>query len=498
MLFHHYTFILLFLPCLIIGYIISNRYSNKSVHLLLIFSSLFFYGYHNLYHILLILFSISVNFHIGNLMIKDEKLNNLKLTIGIFFNIFLLSLFKYLNFLITNLNFIPGISISEKEIELPLAISFFTFQQIAYLVDLRKGSIKSTDFSKYTLFVVFFPQLIAGPIVRFQQIIKQFNKVKTMIKPEHMLTGFCLFSFGLFKKHYFADGVKPLADSLYNIVDSGAIPSIAEAWIGTIAFGLQIYFDFSGYSDMAIGLALMLGIFLPLNFNSPYKAYSVVDFWKRWHITLSEFLRDYLYFPLGGNRKGISRGIINAMIVMILGGLWHGASWTFIAWGIYHGVLIGVTHLIRNFTHCKQGIFKTLLKLTFFNRFTTFFLISIGWVFFRSENFQQSSIIIQSMCGFNGIDLSRSLESTWISELMRFEGFLPSQELDITLLPVIPIMLLVILFMPNTNQLFKLNPSKFFSVIPSKLLLFISGILFFFSIKIALEDTVYEFLYFQF
>ena len=159
MLFHHYTFILLFLPCLIIGYIISNRYSNKWVHLLLIFSSLFFYGYHNLYHILLILFSISVNFHIGNLMIKDEKLNNLKLTIGIFFNIFLLSLFKYLNFLITNLNFIPGINISEKEIELPLAISFFTFQQIAYLVDLRKGSIKSTDFSKYTLFVVFFHNL---------------------------------------------------------------------------------------------------------------------------------------------------------------------------------------------------------------------------------------------------------------------------------------------------------------------------------------------------
>ena len=498
MLFHEQSFLLIFLPFVVLGYFLLIRYPKIIQHIFLLTCSLFFYGYYNLNHIFLIIFSILFNYNISSFIIRNKKLSKIALIIGLFSNILLLISFKYIDFIIYNFNFVFGQSKKNLEVELPLAISFFTFQQIAYLVDSKKGLIKNTNFIKYCLFIVFFPQLIAGPIVRFQQIINQLNSVKKQLKPENLLTGFCLFSFGLYKKHYLADGMKPIADSLFFIIDRGSNPSILESWIGSIAFGLQIYFDFSAYSDMAIGLALLFGIYLPLNFNSPYKSANITEFWRRWHITLSEFLRDYLYFPLGGNRKGLHRGIFNAMLVMILGGLWHGASWTFIAWGTYHGILIGLTHALKRYVGFNSKMISKSIDTICFNKFTTFVLVSIGWVFFRSENFQQARIVLESMFGLSGFDLSRSLKIINETEIIRFNGFLPNQELDITLLPMIPILLLIVWVMPNSNQILKLNPTKFSSKIPSKILLLVCGILFFFSIKISLENTVHEFLYFQF
>ena len=341
--------------------------------------------------------------------------------------------------------------------------------------------------------------MIAGPIVRFQNIIKQLNETKEIFNYQNIYTGFSLFSFGLFKKHFLADGVKPLADSLFDMTKTGFIPSISEAWIGSVSFGLQIYFDFSAYSDMAIGLALILGFKLPLNFDSPYKSKDIVDFWRRWHITLSEFLRDYLYFPLGGNRKGIPRGLLNAMIVMLLGGLWHGASWTFVIWGAFHGMLIGITHLLRIFSDSNYGKMKILIHHLLLNKYTTFVFVTISWVLFRSENIQDSLIIYKSMFGLNGIDLGRSFIFLENFSLFKFNGFLPNKELDITLIPILPLFLIIVFYSPNLNEIFKINNFKSEKIEPpSKLILFISGILFFFSIKISVENTIYEFLYFQF
>jgi alginate O-acetyltransferase complex protein AlgI len=362
-------------------------------------------------------------------------------------------------------------------------------------VDTKKGLIKNSNFTIYSFFVLFFPQLIAGPIVRFQQIVEQVLTPSFLkYNSNYFIAGFCLFSIGIAKKLIMADGISTLADGLFFILDSNRVPSITEAWIGMVSFGLQIYYDFSAYSDMAIGLALMLGIQLPMNFNSPYKALNIVEFWRRWHITLSEFLRDYLYIPLGGNRSGKLRGCLNALLVMTIGGLWHGASWTFLFWGVFHGTLIGLTHFSSNLLK-KRNPFSLILFRIIFNRYFLFFLITLSWVLFRSDNFLQAKIIYQSLFGMNGIDISRSLSSYFFYSEVRCNGFLPNKEIDLTILPFLPLFLIHVWYLPNSNHFIGLGKQV---KKPSYLIQFFCLIIFFISIKISLEETFYDFIYFKF
>ena len=328
MLFNSYEFIFCFVPFSVALFFILGKKDHRLAILWLVVGSLYFYGWWEWIYIALIIISIVFNYFIGELLRPRPGTilctRKAILIFGIIFNLVLLGYFKYSSFFIDNLNDLFSTNFSVEKIILPLAISFFTFQQITYLVDMYRGEIRGQGILKYCLFVTFFPQLIAGPIVRCQRLMPQLVAgALGKLSRETLWSGLCLFSLGLFKKTCLADGMRPLADEVFAAAQDGTILSLAEAWTGATAFGLQIYFDFSAYSEMALGLGLLFGLRLPLNFDSPYKATNIIEFWRRWHITLSEFLRDYLYKPLGGNRSGVTRGIVNIFIVMALGGLWR-------------------------------------------------------------------------------------------------------------------------------------------------------------------------------
>lgn len=301
--------------------------------------SLAFYSYWDITNLPILLSSISVNFIVGE-KIKRNKQKKW-LCIGVCFNLALLAYFKYTNFLIENLCMISGMELSYLDIVLPLGISFFSFTQTAYLVDSYRGETDDYTISDYLLFVTIFPHLIAGPILYHKDMIPQFlDRKRYMFDYENFSKGLVWFTIGLFKKVIIADRLSLIADLVFAHTDS---LSFLDAWGGSLAYTLQLYFDFSAYSEMAIGIALMFNYNLPINFNAPYKALSIIDFWKKWHITLSTFLKNYLYIPLGGNRNG--HQLRNVFLTMLLGGLWHGAGWTFILWGGLHGLYICINHL---------------------------------------------------------------------------------------------------------------------------------------------------------
>ena len=363
----------------------------------------------------MIIISILANYSIGYILghkIRQKIIKKIILILGITLNLGLIGYFKYANFFVENLNYLLRSDLNLPPIVLPLAISFFTFQQIAYLVDAYQGETKEYSLLKYTLFVCFFPQLIAGPIVHHKDILHQFSKSSTSrFSSQHLAVGLTIFMTGLFKKVVFADSIAEFANLAFNAAANGIHLTFSEAWVGSLAYTLQLYFDFSGYSDMAIGAAFMFGIRLPLNFNSPYKAVSISDFWRRWHITLSNFLRDYLYIPLGGSRKGNIRRYSNLIITMLLGGLWHGAGWTFIFWGGLHGAYLVVNHLWRSL---RQSLGQDLKQDGWLLRgvgwFVTFLAVVISWVFFRASSFETAVDIIRAMAGFNGISLPNFFE----------------------------------------------------------------------------------------
>ncbi len=375
----------------------------------LVLASLFFYGWWNPAYVLLIVISVVANFGLAQAIIGSEfRVGRLLLLAGVAANLLILAYFKYAGFFLDNLNVVLGSAISWPEIILPLAISFFTFQQIAYLVDVRRGKAREYDFRHYCLFVTFFPQLIAGPIVHHREMMPQFLRPSNDagLSLDGIALGVSVFVLGLGKKVLIADSVAPYATTLFNAAEAGATPSFIEAWGGALAYTFQLYFDFSGYSDMAIGLALMFGVRLPLNFNSPYKSVNIIDFWRRWHITLSRFLRDYLYISLGGNRKGSVRRYVNLLLTMLLGGLWHGAGWTFVCWGALHGFYLIINHgwhaIWRN-----AGAFEILapgLKM-WVSRVITFLAVVVGWVFFRAESFDAAVQVLNGMAGVNGVVL---------------------------------------------------------------------------------------------
>jgi len=393
LLFNSYEFIFLFLPVTFFVYFYLNRLRlTEASKAFLVVASLFFYAWWNVKYLPLILLSMVVNYAIGRELANHKRRNrryNPKalLTAGIVFNLGLLGYYKYADFFIENINRL-GTHLPLLHLALPLAISFYTFQQIAYLVDSYRGQTKEYDFLNYAVFVTFFPQLIAGPIVHHADMMPQFAKLRNKVQnPANIALGLFIFFMGLFKKVVIADTFAQWATQGFDVAKS---LNMTEAWVTSLSYTFQLYFDFSGYTDMAIGAALLFNIRLPMNFYSPYKAVSIQDFWRRWHITLSHFLRDYLYIPLGGNRKGRFRTYLNLFITFLLGGIWHGAGWTFVAWGALHGTALVIHRVWRDL----QLKMPKLLGW-----FITFNFINVAWVFFRAKNFDDALKVLKGMFG---------------------------------------------------------------------------------------------------
>jgi D-alanyl-lipoteichoic acid acyltransferase DltB (MBOAT superfamily) len=401
MLFNSYEYIFIFLPFVFFTYFYLN--SKKLTDLskgFLVFASLFFYSWWNILYLPILLSSMLFNYSLGKTIVKDIKNKKGILTFGIVANISLLLYFKYADFFINNTNFLFSTNIDTLSLALPLAISFFTFQQIAYLVDSYKGETKEYDFLNYSLFVSFFPQLIAGPIVHHKEMMPQFANIKNKVKNyNNIALGIFIFSIGLFKKVTIADTFAKWAT---NGFDNATTLTFLEGWVTSLSYTFQLYFDFSGYSDMAIGIALLFNIRLPINFNSPYKALSIQDFWRRWHITLSNFLRDYIYIPLGGNRGKNIQVYSNLMVTFLIGGLWHGAGWTFVFWGFLHGLAL-VIHRIWQ----KIGI-KLHSVVAWF---ITFNFINIAWVFFRAKEFDDAIKVLSAMVDIKSFEFAINLSN---------------------------------------------------------------------------------------
>ncbi|HHU95002.1 MAG TPA: MBOAT family protein [Alcaligenaceae bacterium] len=394
MIFSSTVFILIFMPITFFGYFWLNKKRliiGGKVWLTL--ASFLFYGYWNINYIPLLMASILFNFIVGGATSPYQthiNLNNQKrkwvLGVGIVGNLLLLGYFKYANFFINNLNALSGSEFHLHHIILPLGISFYTFTQIAFLVDSYQGKAKEYDLINYALFVTFFPHLIAGPILHHTEMMSQFKSRWTLcVRYRNILMGLFIFSIGLFKKVMIADIFAIWADAGFS---PGASHHFFSAWATSLSYTFQLYFDFSGYCDMAIGAALMFNIWLPLNFNSPYKAYDIQDFWRRWHITLGRYLRDYLYIPLGGNRSGMPRMYANLFITFLLGGLWHGASWMFVMWGALHGSALIIHRLWKKAGYTLP---KTVAWLI------TFLFVNITWVFFRANSMDDAWRILKGM-----------------------------------------------------------------------------------------------------
>jgi alginate O-acetyltransferase complex protein AlgI len=327
--------------------------------------------------------------------------------LGVVFNLCVLGWFKYTDFAISTWNTVAGDDVALLRIALPLGVSFFTFEQIAWVVDAYRRQARAYSFREYCAFVTFFPHLIAGPIIQHNELIEQWTDAKARLKNDDFAVGLALFVVGLFKKVVIADTCAVHVSPVYDLLGQGDAPSFFAAWLATVGYSLQLYFDFSGYSDMAIGLARMTGVKLPANFDSPYKAHNIIEFWRRWHMTLSRFLRNYLYIPLGGNRGSKVRRYVNLLLTMLLGGLWHGAGWGFVIWGGLNGLFLVVNHAFRKLRGAKgkdnqpDGP-RWVIELSIV---WTFFLIMMSRVFFRSPDFDGAVTMLGSLFGVRGFDL---------------------------------------------------------------------------------------------
>ena len=396
MLFNSVAYIFAFLPATFAAFWVLMWLGRKGLALsALALASLFFYGWWNPVYVPLLLFLVLANYAVGYYLATSSQWRKPVLVAGLVLNLATLGYFKYAAFLAANTNALLGTGIDVGTIVLPLAISFFTFQKIAFICDAYAGKVNDLNFMRFGLFVSFFPQLIAGPIVHHREIMPQFAALeKRHLTWRIVATGLGLFSIGLFKKVVIADGLSQFVGPVFSAAAEGSALNAGDSWLGMLAYTFQLYFDFSGYSDMALGSALLFGIRLPVNFYSPYKATSIIDFWRRWHITLSNFLRDYLYIPLGGNRRGPARRYVNLFITMLLGGLWHGAGWTFVIWGLLHGVYLIINHALRHFLGQRQGWVWTTAGFL-----VTFFAVALAWVFFRAASVDAAFAILHGLGG---------------------------------------------------------------------------------------------------
>lgn len=402
MLFNSYPFMFGFLPIVLAGYFILNRLRlTLCAKVWLTLASLVFYGYWNIKYVPLILISILFNYVMSHFIhTTTAKRRRPLLIFSLSTNILLLGYYKYTDFFIENWNEVTASNLSLHHLILPLGISFFTFTQIAYLVDVYRNQAREYNLLNYTLFVTFFPHLISGPILHHKDMMPQFDKLRNKVwNWNNIRKGTLFFSIGLGKKVI-------LADTLAGYADNGfaAATYFVDSWVAILSYTLQIYYDFSGYTDMAIGIALLFNIHLPQNFNEPYRAISIRDFWRRWHITLSHFLRDYIYIPLGGNRKSFWISIRNVIITFLLGGFWHGAGWLFILWGLLHGVGQAVEKCWGRWGFSLPKWLSWLL---------TFIFVNITWVFFRAEHISQAFRLLKGMSGLNGVSMQSIGSLKW-------------------------------------------------------------------------------------
>ena len=440
MLFYSFEFLYIFLPtvCTVSYALARLPDSFQKLNLLwLIACSLFFYGWWGKTYVLLILASIIFNYSAGKYL-RVVK-HHWALICAVAINILLICYFKYLGFFTDIVNGLLGYDIQLGAVVLPLAISFFTFQQIAWLVDSYSGRAEKSDpdFVEYMLFVMFFPQLIAGPIVHYGEIIPQFRtKNLGKFQIENFAPGISIFIVGLFKKVVVADNIAPVANLIFDGAAWGQTYSIVDAWIGALAYTLQLYFDFSGYADMAIGLGLMLNIRLPVNFESPYKSCSIREFWHRWHMTLSRFLRSYVYIPLGGNRKGQIATYGFLLITMLLGGLWHGAGWTYVIWGGLHGAFLIINQLWSKYS---PWVLPRVLSWLI-----TFLAVLLAWVIFRSNNIDTAARVLTMMFSIESLPLFFGNSSV---------GF--TAQLSVVPQGLMIVALASVLLLPNTRQLMR-------------------------------------------
>jgi alginate O-acetyltransferase complex protein AlgI len=398
-IFSSYEFIFAFLPVALGSFLLLSRFALFRLAMAAtIFFSLFFYAWWNPSYVFLIVALMIFSYGVGRYIFLDRPGRKFALIFGISVNLAVLAYFKYADFFVGTLNDLGGFGIPLPRVILPLAISFFTFQKIAFLSDVYSGKVSRLNILDYCLFVLFFPQLIAGPIVHYRELKPQFGQLRVSGPlAENIAVGLAFFLIGLGKKVIIADSVARYSTPIFDLAAAGGNVSFAEAWLAALAYTCQLYFDFSGYSDMAIGLARMFSIRLPINFSSPYKSLSIIEFWRRWHITLSTFLRDYLYIPLGGNRKGPGRRYVNLMLTMLLGGLWHGAGWTFVIWGGLHGLYLAVNHLWREMGLLRFWYDSRTYKAASF--LLTFWCVVAAWVVFRAPGIGSASVILTAMIG---------------------------------------------------------------------------------------------------
>jgi alginate O-acetyltransferase complex protein AlgI len=399
MLFNSHAFIFVFLPVVLGGFFLIGARDRRLAAAWLALASVAFYGWWNPRFVLLLAASIGANYLLGNAIAARAGTPSGRriLVAALALDLGVLALFKYANFFVGTLNATGATHVAALDIVLPVGISFFTFTQIAWLVDAWRGRTRGYAFVHYFLFVSYFPHLVAGPILHHGEIIAQLEDPATYrARADAIALGLTLFAIGMAKKVLLADPLGEHADAVFDAARDGARPHLLAAWGGALAYTLQLYFDFSGYSDMAIGISMLFNVRLPLNFDSPYRSASIIEFWLRWHMTLSRFLRNYLYVPLGGNRRGPGRRYVNVMITMLLGGLWHGASWTFVAWGGLHGLYLTVNHAWRG----------TALRLPrAVGIALTFTAVVLAWVVFRSADFGAALAVLSGMAGLNGTSL---------------------------------------------------------------------------------------------
>ncbi|WP_410514753.1 MBOAT family O-acyltransferase [Paenibacillus sp. BR2-3] len=458
MLFNSYTFIFQFLPIVLLVYFVFIKFRYfYMAKLWLALASLFFYGWWNLKYIPLILMSILFNYLVGKKLTTAASRKSALLFFGISANVLLLGYYKYTDFFIQNWNEATSGNLPLLHLLLPLGISFFTFTQIAYLVDAYRGRVQEYSMINYILFVTFFPHLIAGPILHHKDMMPQFESVRNKLwNWSNVWSGLLIFCIGLGKKMLIADNLAVYANQGFS-----SASQFVDSWVTSLSYTFQIYYDFSGYTDMAIGIALLFNINLPQNFNSPYRATGIQDFWRRWHITLSQFLRDYIYIPLGGSRSGYWIAIRNVLITFLIGGIWHGASWMFILWGLLHGSGQAVERIWK-----RWGVPLP----TWLSWVITFIFLNVTWVFFRAENMKQAERLLKGMFGING---------TGLSQVSEFK----------LMLPALAALTLIMLISPNLSESFsKLRPTWKTSLVMA--VVFMISLLFF--------NRITEFLYFNF
>ena len=410
MLFNSYVFLLLFFPVIFLGYRFLVRYTSfQAAKAFLVLGSLYFYGYFKPSYLIILILSIIINYLLCCQIWKSDRtsMSRLMLAIGCILNVGILGYFKYTGFLLENIYALFGKDFLGFSILLPLGISFYTFQQLSFIIDAYRGDNKSISFVDYALFVTFFPQLIAGPIVLPGEMLPQFNDPqRRSLSWQNMNAGLYFFACGLMKKCFFADTLAIIANTGFN---SGTPLSLLEGWLVSLAFTFQLYFDFSGYCDMAMGIGKMFNIDFPLNFNSPYKSANFQMFWRRWHITLGRFMMNYLYIPLGGNKSGMVRTLVNLLIVFIVSGIWHGAGWLFLLWGGLHGLGILINRIWSKVVLKKYPS----LELPYIPAvIITFFFVNLFWVFFRATTLKRAYEIIYSMFNFaNASGISKAFRN---------------------------------------------------------------------------------------